>query len=301
MAPSKQHEYTPIAYPSEDKDSEVSLLSDHSEDGSFPQSKVPQWLAQPMLILPWFLTAIFATSSVILLSMRLSSNGRCGYNPVNEFIDPATIPLEDVRFSGSPQFYPNGSLMHKHIDESAPWPENLQYFGEPSPEIDANWERLIGWRYFSISEDEAKSVWSDTYHEYVDELKGGYTAGLDVFHNLHCVNAVRKALRPDYYQKKPASDDLHIGHCLDILRQHVQCSGSTTLIPTRFMDGIKRNYIDSDQVHTCRSFTFLRDWTTSRRVGGDAYVERDSSIVDPRKHALAEEKLAHIVAELGSP
>ena|SRR6266487_4187695 len=88
-------------------------------------------------------------------------------------------------------------------------------------------------------------------------------------------------------------------HCLDILRQHVQCCGSTTLIPTKFMEGIKRNYIDSDQIHTCRSFTFLRAWTTSRGIGGDSYVERDMSIIDPRKHSLAQEKFAHIAAELG--
>jgi hypothetical protein len=66
--------------------------------------------------------------------------------------------------------------LHKHVDASAPWPENVQYFGDSSPEIDRNRENLIGWRYFSISE-ETKSIWSDTYHEYVDELQGGYTAG----------------------------------------------------------------------------------------------------------------------------
>jgi hypothetical protein len=50
-------------------------------------------------------------------------------------------------------------------------------FGSPSPEIDANWGRLIGDRYFSISEDEAKRAWGDKRHEYVDEWAGGYTAG----------------------------------------------------------------------------------------------------------------------------
>jgi hypothetical protein len=92
-------------------------------------------------------------------------------------VDPATIPLEQVRFTGSPQFSPNGSMSHKPFDPSISWPENVHYFGEPSPEIDANWEKLIEFRYFSISEEEAKSVWGDGYHEYVDQLQGGYTAG----------------------------------------------------------------------------------------------------------------------------
>ena len=92
-------------------------------------------------------------------------------------VDPATIPLEQVRFTGSPQFSPNGTMSHKPFDPSISWPENVHYFGEPSPEIDENWEKLIEFRYFSISEEEAKSVWRDDYHEYVDQLQGGYTAG----------------------------------------------------------------------------------------------------------------------------
>ena len=65
------------------------------------------------------------------------------------------------------------------------------------------------------------------------------------------------------------------------------------------MEGIQRNYIDSDQVHTCRSFTFLREWTNNRAVGEDSYVERDMSIVDPRKHALALEKFEHMMGKAG--
>ncbi len=53
-------------------------------------------------------------------------------------------------------------------------------------------------------------------------------------------------------------------HCLNSIHQTVQCYGSTTLIPTRFREGLGFNYIDSDQVHVCRSFRFLPDFTTSR-------------------------------------
>lgn len=55
-------------------------------------------------------------------------------------------------------------------------------------------------------------------------------------------------------------------HCLELLRQSIQCYGSTTLIPTRFMDGLGHLYIDSDQVHTCRSFPFLQDWVRRRKT-----------------------------------
>jgi hypothetical protein len=63
------------------------------------------------------------------------------------------------------------------VDKTARWPENMILFGPPSREIDNNWAKLIGKRYFSISEDEAERAWGDKRHDYVDERQGGYTAG----------------------------------------------------------------------------------------------------------------------------
>ena len=86
--------------------------------------------------------------------------------------------------------------------------------------------------------------------------------------------------------------DEYIDHCLDSLRQYIQCAGDTTLVPTKWYENFQGNYADSDQVHTCRSFNFLRDWTTDRGPGGPLYVERDHSIVDARKNSLAKAKMA---------
>jgi len=38
-----------------------------------------------------------------------------------------------------------------------------------------------------MSEQEAVKAWGDKRHEYVDEGLRGYTASLDIFHNLHCL------------------------------------------------------------------------------------------------------------------
>lgn len=81
-----------------------------------------------------------------------------------------------MRFTGTPDFAPNGTMVQKAYKEDIPWPGNVPYFGEPSPEIDENWSKLIGSRYFSVSEAEARGVWKENYHEYVDQLQGGYTA-----------------------------------------------------------------------------------------------------------------------------
>ncbi|KAE9376628.1 hypothetical protein N431DRAFT_400882 [Stipitochalara longipes BDJ] len=293
MAPLKHHQYDPIS-PSSfgEKNVDVPYSDQNSEDEPFLETRQPAQLSSLRSSLPWLLCAVFATlSGVFAFLLVQQPSCKVGKGYINDFLDPATIPLEQVRFSGSPQIDLEGHMHHKPWDKNTPWPENVPYFGDPSPEIDENWKKLIGMRYFSISEEEAKSIWPDNYKDYVDQLEGGYTAGLDVFHTLHCVNAVRMELHKDYYNESSRNDLPHIDHCLDAIRQYIQCAGITTLVPTKWREGLRRNYIDSDQVHTCRSFTYLRDFTTSRRWGGPAYVERDRSVLDLRKNELAEKKM----------
>jgi hypothetical protein len=91
-----------------------------------------------------------------------------------------SIPLEQRRFTGSPKFLNNGSPWKDPIDETAPW----LYFGEPTPDLDANWHRLIGERYFTVSEEVAIRAWGDSRHEFVDQNLGGYTAGYVAAHTF---------------------------------------------------------------------------------------------------------------------
>jgi hypothetical protein len=90
---------------------------------------------------------------------------------------PHDVQLVTRRFTGSPRFHLNGSAWKEPVDRSVAWPENRQYFGEPSHEIDEAWSELISRRYFSISEEEAKRAWGSQYKKYRDPLRGGYTAG----------------------------------------------------------------------------------------------------------------------------
>lgn len=88
---------------------------------------------------------------------------------------------------------------------------------------------------------------------------------------------------PEHYPQPPIHGETHRGiatylgsspvvrltlfrtdHCIDHLRQMVQCYGDVTIIPTRFRSGLESNYIDSNRQHTCRDFTAIREWTDSR-------------------------------------
>jgi len=97
--------------------------------------------------------------------------------PSCSLVPDTKVPLELVIMRRSPKFDINGTGFLDPVDEKAPWPENMVLFGTPSEDIDDNWERLIGDRYFSVTEEEATRAWGDKRHEYVDEEEGGYTAG----------------------------------------------------------------------------------------------------------------------------
>ncbi|GAB1316887.1 hypothetical protein MFIFM68171_07097 [Madurella fahalii] len=201
---------------------------------------------------PWVLSCMLAAMCLVLL-LRLNTTiaGEFGTFEEGFVTDVVTrpIPLERVRFRGTPHFMANGTSWINPVDPKAPYPENLECFGTPSQELDDNWDSLIEDRYFLITEEEAERAWGDKRHEYVDPGTGGYIAGLDMFHTLHCVNAVRKALRRDHYLVTSIHGPDHTVHCLELLRQSIQCYGSTTLIPTRFMEGLGHLYRDSDQKH----------------------------------------------------
>lgn len=56
----------------------------------------------------------------------------------------------------------------------------------------------------------------------------------------------------------------NLDHCIDHLRQLVQCQGDITPIPTRYREGIGLNYIDSDRWHTCRDWSSITQWVEKR-------------------------------------
>ncbi|KUI60971.1 hypothetical protein VP1G_08142 [Cytospora mali] len=240
-------------------------------------------------IIPWILAGLFALTSFLLLLERYGIRKFGTYEDrlETDLKSLSHVPLKRRRFVGSPKFDENGTMYTSPIDPTAGWPENLKFTGEPSEEIDENWNHLLEDRYFSVSDSEAEVAWGDRRHQYVDEVYGGYTAGLDVFHTLHCLNHIRKALYPEYYDHHddlPVEvDKAHTDHCIDTIRQHIQCYGSTTLVPTKWREGAKRQYIDSNQEHVCRDFGYLRKYMKRRSHKGDLYVSRDKKMLGMAK------------------
>jgi len=75
---------------------------------------------------------------------------------------------------------------------------------EPGPDTDAEWEDYEIQRPFAITAEQVRKLGKDpeTTVKYPDDYGLGddaYMAGLDVFHQLHCFDSIRKEAFKDYY------------------------------------------------------------------------------------------------------
>ena len=55
-------------------------------------------------------------------------------------------------------------------------------------------------------------------------------------------------------------------HCLDYIRQSVQCSGDLTPMTFNFQAARGRLVADFDAFHTCRKFDSFHDWALERAM-----------------------------------
>jgi hypothetical protein len=77
-----------------------------------------------------------------------------------------------------------------------------RFRGPPSQDIDDAWEEITypSGGLVRLSKEQLNRVNASEYAaEYTGEMGGGYIAGIEVFHQLHCVNMLRQATYMDYY------------------------------------------------------------------------------------------------------
>ncbi|KAH7346266.1 hypothetical protein BKA65DRAFT_399045 [Rhexocercosporidium sp. MPI-PUGE-AT-0058] len=215
---------------------------------------------------------------------------------ITVLIAPETVPskniqLAQVKFGTPVDFKEDG---HEILVTSI---EDATYVGAPSQAIDDAWTQLLWGRYFSISESEAKELWGNDYEAYWDHDKSGYTAGFDMFHQLHCLNQIRQALHRDYYPETAIHGEVkkrgrtcakilgkYLEHCINHIRQSLMCWGSTAVTPIKFFPGYGHGYVKSDAMHTCRKFEPIREFV-SERFNGSLHVPRPNGYKDHFDHA----------------
>jgi len=162
-----------------------------------------------------------------------------------------------------------------------------KYQGPPTDEVDENWDELydaVG--ITRIDRDMAKQLPNRTV-----PIPGDidhYIVGLDVFHQLHCLNNLRKLIWPERYhvldmhkESEEAWEDHinHLDHCVDNLRQALMCHGDISTLYWEWIPESQRALAHAETTHTCRNFDRIWQWAFEHKLDGDfdSYVH----VADP--------------------
>ncbi|KAI1261341.1 hypothetical protein F5Y18DRAFT_431172 [Xylariaceae sp. FL1019] len=172
-----------------------------------------------------------------------------------------------VKFSGGIQFHEDET---RYLTTN---PDEPVYIGPPSPELDAAWDELTYHASIAVTPAEAKAVTDKSGY---DKYRGHYTVGLSVLHSLHCLDALRKAQDVEYYRAKGDPEEwwqrFHIDHCINHLRQAIQCHSDLTPFPLTpaVHNASRRGWItpNFDVEHTCRDFSAIRKWAREKHDSG---------------------------------
>ncbi|CAG7554469.1 unnamed protein product [Fusarium equiseti] len=203
---------------------------------------------------------------------------RCGSNRYPaDFVSREAVPLKlkTINFDDLLQYNITSHKVYREMNPSLPL-----YFGPPSPAIDAAWEKLLHYQYPAVSEEEiamnpALSFSSNDRHP----MTGKYHGALDVFHNLHCLNMVRKQFDKDYYgemnmkkrYERPqssidAAEKDHLYHCMNHIRQSLQCRPDLSPAAMHvFKDTDGSQFIlGNAKSHSCYNWQSIMDWAEAR-------------------------------------
>ncbi|RAH63528.1 hypothetical protein BO85DRAFT_495449 [Aspergillus piperis CBS 112811] len=226
--------------------------------------------------IPWLLTSqilVFLLSFYMLISgLRLRqsypTDQQCAaqlsaYSP---FID--LVEYDNVRFQGS-------------LFDTNP------YKGAPNPRLDDEWKRITHMAQLKIAKEDMPHLKKPLSQVKVLEAEGdGYAGGIEVFHQLHCVNLVRQYTYYGYYSKldnKPVefSDSnetlrLHVDHCIDMLRQVIQCNGDVGVVTRSWVKGRQINYPDFSVWHKCRRLEPIMEYAKANEIESEPVRSPDA-------------------------
>ncbi|QGA15017.1 hypothetical protein EYB26_002673 [Talaromyces marneffei] len=126
--------------------------------------------------------------------------------------------------------------------------------------------------YSEIPSNVSNAAWKEIF-----PARGGFFrhphltpdgAGLAVFHQLHCLDNIRRGYwlhaddrrRDSPHHITPA----HIRHCIDYLRQSLMCHADTNIEPIdETLQGVRGFGVE----HKCRDFDTVRDWVSKWEDG----------------------------------
>ncbi|KAE8354940.1 hypothetical protein BDV28DRAFT_146644 [Aspergillus coremiiformis] len=154
---------------------------------------------------------------------------------------------------------------------------------EPSAANDAAWHEYEKVLTHVVSREEIVKLGKDPdrvarfHDDYWGFGDDAYMVQLDVMHQIHCLNLLRKAAFADYPGYNPEMDPhdkmwwIHLGHCSDILLQNIQCNANTEVLTLAWVEDYSRPWPDFSVNRQCRDFNTLVKWQHENAVDDDKF------------------------------
>ncbi|KAJ7120701.1 hypothetical protein C8R43DRAFT_1034024 [Mycena crocata] len=238
-----------LVYPSMSSAAYHSVPNDAPEDGPEEKYLPPHTSRFPHLVPTLVAVICLQTVALVLAFSRKSpSHATRLYSPAQDLIEE-TITVYPLGF---------GSDLSPFQVSS-------------SPELDKAWDDLYNFGISRIPKQQAALLPNKTSP--IPGDPGYYIAELDVFHELHCLNMIRKALDPDYYPdwniKNVQHSREHVSHCVDWIRQSIMCHADTSVIVWQWSPRYNQTTPRARIPHTCRKFEPILEWGRQNALLGD--------------------------------
>ncbi|KAM4064468.1 hypothetical protein HRG_005163 [Hirsutella rhossiliensis] len=142
------------------------------------------------------------------------------------------------------------------------------FSGPPRKELENEWDHLMKHESVRVQKSELGPFEDD---DSVVELAdgSGYYTTVAAFHGLHCVQRLHHYLYLDHYYPDLSEKEVfllkrHTEHCLDWLRQYVQCNADTTLIPIHWSTDSPGPVAQDSGKHQCVVWEGVYNWMAER-------------------------------------
>ncbi|KAJ5266887.1 hypothetical protein N7478_009695 [Penicillium angulare] len=154
---------------------------------------------------------------------------------------------------------------------------------EPGPENDEAWHKFEKVLTHVVTREQIIKLGKDpeTVARFNDEYWGlgddAYMVQLDVMHQIHCLNLLRKSAFESYPGYEPELDVkdkmwwIHLGHCTDILLQNLQCNANTEVLTLNWVEDRQPPWPDFSVNRKCRNFNALKDWQHENAVDPEKF------------------------------
>ncbi|KAI0100221.1 hypothetical protein GGR51DRAFT_564247 [Nemania sp. FL0031] len=260
--------YSELKNTEEQKTGRDSFAQDEAEDGPFLGTAFPshqmsrwgtwsEWYQRHWLA---FVAHLGLLAVNVLIVTVYARKGPLGWpieiepvmmkNPIRD-----RIAYEEHRFELLAIYNSDGS-----INEHKP----SHFAGTPRPELETAWEHLMNHSEVRVSKEELGGFKDD---DSIIKLTdgSGYYVTISAFHGLHCVRRLHKYIWSEHYYPELSEHDTfflrrHTEHCLDWIRQYIQCHADPTLIPIHWTNNDDVPVSKDTGKRMCVSWDPFEEW-----------------------------------------